>query len=53
MGEPTVARKAKRIKSVYEKNEGSGIWYVRYRLDGKLVRKKIGTQAQAKTSSTR
>ena len=44
-----MARKAKPIKSVYEKNEGSGIWYVRYRLDGKLVRKKIGTQAQAKT----
>lgn len=34
---------------MYEHVKGSGIWFVRYRLDGKLVRKKIGTQAQAKT----
>jgi site-specific recombinase XerD len=33
---------------VYEKNAGSGIWYVRYRIHGKLVRKKVGTQKQAK-----
>jgi integrase len=32
---------------VYEKNPGSGIWYIRYRLDGKLVRKCIGTKQQA------
>jgi hypothetical protein len=44
-----LARKSKQVEGVYEKNKGSGIWYVRYRAHGKLVRKKIGTQAQAKT----
>lgn len=44
-----MARAAKKVEGVYEKNKGSGIWYVRYRLNGKLVRKKIGTQTQAKT----
>ena len=32
---------------VYEKNPGSRIWYIRYRINGKLVRKKIGTRQQA------
>jgi integrase len=45
---PTVARQAKQVSGVYEKNEGSGIWYIRYRTQGKLVRKKVGTQKQAK-----
>ena len=44
-----MAREAKQVRGVYEHVKGSGIWFVRYRLDGKLVRKKIGTQAQAKT----
>lgn len=44
-----MARAAKQVEGVYEKNKGSGIWYARYRLNGKLVRKKIGTQAQAKS----
>jgi integrase len=35
------------VSGVYEKNPGSGIWYVRYRINGKLVRKKIGTRQQA------
>jgi integrase len=43
-----VARQAKQVSGVYEKNEGSGIWYIRYRTQGKLVRKKVGTQKQAK-----
>jgi len=43
-----VARRAKQVSGVYEKNAGSGIWYVRYRIHGKLVRKKVGTQKQAK-----
>ena len=45
---PTVARQAKQVSGVYEKNEGSGIWYIRYRTQGKLVRKKVGTHSQAK-----
>jgi integrase len=44
-----MAREAKQVRGVYEHVKGSGIWYVRYRLDGKLVRKKIGSQAQAKS----
>ena len=48
MWRPTVARQAKQVSGVYEKNEGSGIWYIRYRTQGKLVRKKVGTQKQAK-----
>lgn len=32
---------------VYEHNPGSGIWYIRYRVNGKLVRKSIGTKQQA------
>ena len=43
-----MARQAKQVSGVYEKNEGSGIWYIRYRTQGKLVRKKVGTQKQAK-----
>jgi integrase len=42
-----MARKAQPVSGVYEKNEGSDIWYIRYRLSGKLVRKKIGTRKQA------
>ena len=43
-----MARQAKQVSGVYEKTEGSGIWYIRYRTQGKLVRKKVGTQKQAK-----
>jgi integrase len=43
-----MARQAKPVSGVYEKVEGSGTWYIRYRTQGKLVRKKIGTQKQAK-----
>jgi integrase len=42
-----MARTAAPTAGVYEKNEGSGIWYVRYRLHGHLVRKKIGSRHQA------
>jgi integrase len=43
-----MARQAKPVSGVYEKVDGSGVWYIRYRTQGKLVRKKIGTQKQAK-----
>jgi len=42
-----MARKAQQVAGVYEKNEDSGVWYVRYRLHGHLVRKKIGSRQQA------
>jgi hypothetical protein len=42
-----MARKPKPVANVYEKNAGSGIWYIRYRIDGKLVRKKVGNHQQA------
>lgn len=42
-----MARAPKPVSGVYEKNPGSGIWYIRYRINGKLVRKKIGTRQQA------
>src|SRR5580698_5532232 len=40
-------RAPKPVYGVYEKNPGSRIWYIRYRINGKLVRKKIGTRQQA------
>jgi integrase len=42
-----MAKEAKKVTGVYEKNLGNGDWYVRYRVDGKLVRKMIGTRQQA------
>jgi len=32
---------------VYENDPGSGIWYARLRVNGKLVRKSIGTKTEA------
>jgi len=43
-----MAKKPKAVEGVYEKNPGSGIWYTRLRVNGKLVRKKIGTHQEAK-----
>jgi len=42
-----MARQHRAISGVYEHNPGSGIWYIRYRVNGKLVRKSIGTKQQA------
>ncbi len=38
---------AKPVTGVYEKQPGSGLWYVRIRIKGKLIRKAIGTRQQA------
>jgi integrase len=35
------------VSGVYEKNKGSGVWYVRYYVRAKRVRKKVGTVEQA------
>lgn len=45
----TKKRTTKAVAGVYEKNKGSGVWYVRYRLDGHLVRKRIGHKDAAVT----
>lgn len=42
-----MARKPRPVTGVYEKNPGSGIWYIRYRVNGRLVRKRIGARQQA------
>lgn len=43
-----MARVKATVEGVYEKNPGSGVWYTRLRVNGKLVRKKIGTHKEAK-----
>jgi len=40
-------RKPNAVSGVFEKHAGSGVWYIRYSVDGKNVRKMIGTRAQA------
>jgi len=40
-------RKQQEISGIFEKNPGTGIWYIRYRAGGKSVRKRIGTRAAA------
>jgi hypothetical protein len=35
-------RKAVPVEGVYEREEGSGLWYARFRVNGKLVRKSFG-----------
>jgi hypothetical protein len=35
------------LSGVFEKHAGSGVWYIRYSVNGKNVRKMIGTRAQA------
>lgn len=37
-----MARRAARVEGVYERVPGSGLWHVRYRQSGKLVRKSFG-----------
>jgi integrase len=40
-------RKQQEISGVFEKNPGTGVWYIRYRVAGKSVRKRIGARATA------
>lgn len=48
-----MARPAKKITGLFEKNEGSGIWYIRYRVNGKSIRRMIGDRAAAEAELTR
>src|SRR5580692_10469797 len=41
------AGKAEHPRGIYERVEGSGIWYARYRVKGKLYREIAGTKTQA------
>ncbi|WP_263378706.1 tyrosine-type recombinase/integrase [Granulicella paludicola] len=43
-------RKHLKVKGVYERPEGSGNWYARYRVDGKWVRKSFGEDHAAAVS---
>ena len=36
-----------RVPGVWEKVRGSGIWWIRYRVEGKLKRKKVGRKGDA------
>ena len=42
-----MAKPVKKVEGVYEKVEGSGVWYTRLRVGGKLVRKAVGSRAEA------
>jgi len=44
---PTMARKAAPVEGIYEREEGSGLWYARYFQDGKKVRKSFGRDRDA------
>ncbi|GAA3763678.1 tyrosine-type recombinase/integrase [Terriglobus aquaticus] len=43
-----MAKPKAKVEGVYEKNPGSGVWYTRLRVNGKLVRKRIGSYKDAK-----
>lgn len=36
-----------RVTGVWEKTPGSGVWWIRYRVDGKLKREKVGRKSDA------
>jgi site-specific recombinase XerD len=40
-------RSAQRSTGVWEKVPGSGVWWIRYRVDGKLKREKVGRKSDA------
>jgi integrase len=42
-----MGRPLKQVRGVYEYPAGSGVWYIRYRQDGKLIRKSIGSRDDA------
>jgi len=45
-----MARRPGPVEGVFERIEGSGIWYVRYRINGTLVRKSFGADRAAAIS---
>ena len=47
-----MARPFKKESGVFEKVPGSGIWYIRYRVEGKLVRKRVGSRQAARDELT-
>src|SRR5689334_11054914 len=40
-------RPAKKHRGVYERVPGSGVWHIRVKVDGRIVRKRIGPHALA------
>ena len=43
-----MGRPPKKETGLFEKNPGTGVWYIRYRVDGVLVRKRVGSREAAK-----
>jgi hypothetical protein len=41
-------RKRKPVRGLWERDPGSEIWWIRYRVDGVLKREKVGTHEAAK-----
>jgi len=42
-----MARKVIPVEGIYEREEGSGFWYARFKINGKLVRKSFGRNRAA------
>lgn len=42
-----LSRKRNDVEGVFEKNPGSGVWYIRVRANGKNLRRKIGDRIEA------
>jgi len=40
-------RKVIPVEGIYEREEGSGLWYARFKINGKLVRKSFGRNRAA------
>ena len=40
-------KEQRRVPGVWEKVAGSGVWWIRYRVDGKLRREKVGRRGDA------
>ena len=40
-------RTVAKVRGVFEKDPGSGIWWIRYHVDGKPKREKVGRRSDA------
>jgi len=46
-GQSCLGKNHQRVTGVWEKAAGSGVWWIRYRVDGKLKREKVGRKGAA------
>jgi integrase len=42
-----MAKETKKVRGVYEKKPGSGVWWVRYAANGRIRREKVGSKSAA------